>query len=60
MAIGMINLTIYGEPEIAELRFKRDKAEIIHKANTEAVNVIKLQLRIMEDQLNREWGNNVT
>lgn len=57
MAIGMITLTVYGVPEIAELRFRRDTAEAVYKANQEAINVIKLELRIIEEQLKREWGN---
>ena len=55
-AIGMIDKTIYGVPEVAELRFKRDVAETVYQANKEAINVLKLQIRIMEAQLQREWG----
>lgn len=57
MAIGMITKTIYGIPEVAELRFKRDVAETIYKANQEAINSIKLQLRLISSQIDREWGN---
>lgn len=57
-AIGMIDKTIYGVPEVAELRFKRDVAETVYQANKEAINVLKLQIRIMEAQLQREWGRN--
>jgi hypothetical protein len=57
MAIGMIDKTCYGIPSIAEARFKRDVAETIYKANLEAINSIKLQMRIIEGQLNREWNN---
>lgn len=56
MAIGMIQMTAYGVPEVAEARFKRDIAETVYKANQEAINSIKLQLRIIESQLEREWG----
>ena len=59
MAIGMINMTAYGIPSVAEARFKRDIAETIYKANLEAINSIKLQMRLIEGQLNREWGANV-
>ena len=57
MAIGMIDKTCYGIPSVAEARFKRDVAETIWKANQEAINSIKLQIRIIEGQLNREWNN---
>ena len=57
MAIGMIDKTCYGIPSVAEARFKRDVAEAIYKANLEAINSIKLQMRIIEGQLDREWKN---
>lgn len=56
MAIGMIDKTCYGIPAVAEARFKRDVAETVYKANQEAINSIKLQLRLIESQISREWG----
>lgn len=56
MAIGMINMTAYGIPSVAEARFNRDVAETIYFANKEAINSIKLQLRLIENQIQREWG----
>ena len=56
MAIGMIDKTCYGIPSVAEARFKRDIAETVYKANMEAINSIKLQMRLIENQLGREWG----
>ena len=55
MAVGMINMTVYGVPEVAELRFQRDVAEAVYKANLEAINSIKLQLRLLDAQISREW-----
>ena len=57
MAIGMIDKTCYGIPSVAEARFKRDVAEAVYKANMEAINSIKLQMRLIENQLSREYGN---
>jgi len=57
MAIGMIDKTCYGIPSVAEARFKRDVAETIWKANQEAINSTKLQIRIIESQLQREYNN---
>ena len=57
MAIGMIDKTCYGIPAVAEARFQRDVAEAVYKANLEAINSIKLQMRLIEGQLQREWGN---
>lgn len=56
MAIGMIDKTCYGIPSVAEARFKRDVAETVYKANLEAINSIKLQMRLIEAQIEREWG----
>lgn len=58
MAIGMIDKTCYGIPSVAEARFRRDVNEAIYKANLEAINSIKLQMRLIENQLSREWGKN--
>ena len=55
MAIGMIDKTCYGIPSVAEARFKRDVAEVVYKANLEAINSIKLQMRLIEEQIKREW-----
>lgn len=57
MAIGMIDKTCYGIPSVAEARFKRDVAEAVYKANMEAINSIKLQMRLISSQIEREWGN---
>lgn len=58
MAIGMIDKTCYGIPKVAEARFNRDVAETVWTANKEAINSIKLQMRLIEAQLEREWGTN--
>ena len=54
-AIGMIDKTCYGIPSVAEARFKRDVSETIYKANQEAINTTKLQIKILENQIEREW-----
>ena len=56
MAIGMINMTAYGIPSVAEARFKRDVCEATYKANQEAIQSIKLQMRLIEGQIQRDWG----
>lgn len=52
----LINLVVYGNKEVARLRLDRDIKEVIYKANLESINSIKLQLRLLESQLNREWS----
>ena len=56
-AIGVITLTCYGIPSVAEARFKRDCAEAIYKANQEALNTYKLKIKIIENQIGRELTN---
>ena len=56
MPVTLINQIIYGVPEVAKLRFDRDVKEAIYQANLEAINSTKLKLRILENQLSREWG----
>lgn len=60
MAITLIDKTCYGIPSVAEARFKRDVAETIYKANQEAINSIKLQMRLLEAQISREFGSNLS
>lgn len=57
MPVTLIQQVVYGVPEVAEKRFKRDVKEAVYQANQEAINSIKLQIRVIEGQLNREWGN---
>lgn len=57
MPVTLINQIIFGVPEVAEKRFKRDVAETMYNTNQEHINVTKLKLRLLEAQLNREWHN---
>lgn len=45
-----------GSAEIADLRFKRDVAEVLYKSASEAINSYKLQLRLLDAQMDREKG----
>lgn len=45
-----------GKPEIAKLKFKEISTEAIYKANQEAINSTKLQIKIIQEQLNKEFG----
>lgn len=45
-----------GDISIAELRLKKDIAESLYKSAGEAINSYKLQIRIIEGQIDREWG----
>jgi hypothetical protein len=48
-----------GRPEIAHLKFEEISKEAIYKANMESINVLKLQIKVLENQIEREFGGNV-
>lgn len=56
MPVGLIDLTIRGDREVAALRFERDCKQVTYDANREAVQAIKLQMRLIENQIQRDWG----
>jgi hypothetical protein len=60
MPVTLISQVIYGYEDIAQLRFLRDSAEVVYRANQEAINTLKLQIRIIESQIQREYGSNET
>lgn len=56
LPVTLIDKTVYGLPKIAELRYKRDLAETMYQTNLEYINMTKLQIRILENQISREWN----
>lgn len=56
MAVGMIDKVIYGTPTVADARFKRDIAEAIYKANMESINALKVQIKVLTNQYDKEWS----
>ena len=60
MPVTIIKEVVYGLKAVAAARFDRDVALTIYEANQEAINAIKLNLRIVNEQIQREWnsGNN--
>lgn len=44
-----------GKPEVARLKVDRDCKESLYKSALEAINVNKLRVKILEQQLDREW-----
>jgi hypothetical protein len=46
-----------GKPEIAKLKFDEISTEAVYKANQETINVLKLQIKILENQRQREWSS---
>lgn len=54
--VTLINATVYGLKEVADKRFARDVAQATYEANREHINAVKLRLRILDGQLQREFG----
>lgn len=54
--VSVINDIVLGDPIISELRKERDIAKVLYINAQEAINVRKLELRIVEAQLGREWN----
>lgn len=48
---------IKGQPEVAQALFERDNAKVMYEANQEHINVVKLEMRVIENQIAREWSN---
>lgn len=44
-----------GDPAIAKLRMEKDIAEVTYKSAMEAIQSYKLQIRILDAQIDREW-----
>ena len=56
--ITLIPQVVKGIEEIANLDFERNTCEVVYKANQEALNVKKLELRVKEGEIEREWAKN--
>ena len=56
MAITLASDVARGNEEIANAKMVEIKKEAIYKANMESINAIKLQIKIVENQITREIG----
>lgn len=57
MPVTIISDVCKGDKVIAQKRFERDVAEVVYRSALEAINSLKLQIKIMDAQLSREWGH---
>ena len=46
-----------GSERIADLRCARDCSQAVFDASGEALNVLKLKLRVVNDEMGREWNS---
>ena len=56
-AIGMIDKTVYGIPDVANIRFERDIADTQYKVALEYINTLKLEIRVLQGVLDKEWSS---
>ena len=55
--VTIISDVCRGDPTIAGMKFERDVSDVVYKSALEAVNGYKLQIRILDAQIEREWGH---
>jgi len=48
-----------GNSEVAHLKFQEIAKEAIYSANKECINAVKLEIKIIQEQLNKEYGSNL-
>ena len=56
-SVSMIDKIVLGIKAVADLRYQRDVAEVIYDARKERINCTKLEIRVLENQISREYGN---
>lgn len=54
MPVTLIDKVVYGN--VANEKFKKRTAEVMYKAAQENINSLKLQIKILDNQISREWG----
>lgn len=55
--VTIVNDLARGDVEVANLRLERDIADVLYESAREAINNYKLQIRVLDAQIAREWGN---
>lgn len=48
-----------GNKEVAHFKFQEIAKESIYCANKECINAVKLEIKIIQEQLNKEYGGNL-
>lgn len=57
MAVTIAYDVARGQEDIAELKRQEIITECVYKSCMEAINSYKLQLKIVQEQINKEYGN---
>lgn len=58
MPVTMIEAIIKGHPDVTDKLYERDQAYVMYDSNKEAINKLKRDLTVIENQIAREWGAN--
>ena len=58
MPVTIIADICRGQPNIAKLKIDRDIAESTYQSIIESINTQKLAIRVIENQIAREWTSN--
>lgn len=53
--VSVISKICEGLPEIAELGFQKDIAEVQYNSAKEMINALKLEIKVLEEAIEREW-----
>lgn len=56
MTATLIGTVIHGTGKVPKLRMDRDIAEVMYKTAQEKINSTKIQLKLVEAQIEREWS----
>jgi hypothetical protein len=56
MPVSIVGDVARGDTYVADLKLARDTAQSVYDANIEAINCWKLQARLYDAQISREWG----
>ena len=56
VSVTEVKDSIKGHVDVVNKLFARDKARVDYDVTKECINVYKLQLKLIENQIAREWG----
>jgi hypothetical protein len=56
MPATLIRDLVRGDDDVADLRFLRDVAQVNYDTEQEVINAIKVNIRVVADQIAREWA----
>lgn len=55
---SLIQMLIKGDAEVNKKLFERDCADVLYESAKEALQTYKLDARLLEAQISREWNQN--